>query len=91
MPELGEMDIYSQMVRIPSVGTFVEISGVPGMNGHKGFVILRTRTDQEENPVPFQTAVFTTILTILAVDDKGEDAGKEPVEVNEDMYDIVYI
>lgn len=65
-------------------GTNVDISGIPG-EPHQTWAILAVSIELTESG---NTYAMVQMLTLLAVDDNGEDVGKEPVRINSDMYDI---
>lgn len=70
---------FAQNIPIPTVGTLVAYRG-------KTWEILSTVTYQEKIG---QNVTYGTMMTILAVDDEGEDLGEEPIQVNTECVDTI--
>lgn len=65
-------------------GSVVKISG-------EMWAVQEVRIILRESDKPLRSHEMVQILRLLAVDDNGEDLGKDPIDVNIDMYDIVEI
>lgn len=59
-------------------GTYVRIN-------NQTYYILSVRIELVESGMSYN---MVQMLTLLAVDEKAENMGKEPITVNIDMYDI---
>lgn len=85
-----------KMVNLYVPGTFVYIEGISGAVGENGqrlteFVIYRTSVEWVETDQLDVTAGLLQTLTLLPVDDNGDDMGMSTVSVMTHMYDIVVI
>lgn len=68
-------------------GSVVCIKGIPGET-HETWAIVSIEIYLVESGNPLKSHDMAQLLTIVAIDENGDDLGKETIKVNVDMYDI---
>lgn len=79
---MAKLDLGYKTVELYIPGQIVRIKHITGET-HEIWDVLRNTVIWEDGNEPVQ------MLTLLAIDDEGEDLGKEPITVNSDMYEIM--